>query len=114
MTLDEIFTKMAERMREGIYFHECAANCYGLLSLPGYKRCHEYHFYSEIHNYRCLYHYVLNHCGKLIKTEVEPHDMLDASLYKHSREEIDTNTKRNWVRELVKKWVAVVIKKKEK
>lgn len=105
MTVDEIFSKIAEHMLHGIMFHEQVANCYGFLSLPGYKKCHEYHYYSEICNYRCLYNYCLDHCNKLIKIgEVKNPNVINTGWYKYTREEVDVNTKRTAVRDLVKNW----------
>lgn len=106
MTIEEIFSKLAEHMLEGIMFHEQVANCYGFLTLPGYKKCHEYHYYCEIRNYRHLYNYVLSHCNKLIKVNIVPaEDIINSSFYKYTRQEIDINTKRTTVRDIIKKWV---------
>lgn len=106
MAADEVFSKIAMHMIKGIMFHEQVANCYGFLSLPGYKECHEYHYYSEIMSYRHLYHYSLDHCHKLIKID-EIHDpsIISANWYKYTTEDVDVNTKRTAVRDLVKSWV---------
>lgn len=106
MTIEEIFTKLAEHMLQGIMIHEQVANCYGFLSLKGYEKCHEYHYYSELCNYRCLYKYSLKYCGKLIKIgELKDPGIINANWYKYTRGEVDVNTKRTAVRDLVKHWV---------
>ena len=106
MTVEEIFSKLANHMIKGMMFHEQMANYYHFLGLKGYKRCHEYHFYSETCGFKHLECYYLDHFNKLIKTDIieDPHIIPD-SWYKYNREEVDTNTKRNGVKEMVKKWV---------
>ena len=106
MTVEEIFSKLAEHMIKGMMFHEQAANYYHFLSLKGYKKCHEYHFYSETCGYRCLQHYYLDHYNKLIKLgPVEDPNVIPDSWLKYSREDVDASTKSKAVKEMVKKWV---------
>ena len=106
MTMEEIFSKIAMHMIKGIMFHEQVANCYGFLSLEGYKECHEYHYYSEIINYRHLYHYSLDHCHKLIKLgEIEDPAIISSNWYKYTKTDVDVNTKRTAIRDLMKSWI---------
>lgn len=106
MATEEIFSAIAEHMLQGIMLHEQLANGYGFLTLKGYAKCHEYHYYEELCNYRCLYNYYLYHCNKMIKIgDVKPETIIDPSWYKYEREEVDTSTRRTAVRDFMQHWV---------
>lgn len=106
MNTNEVFTKLAEHMLEGISFHEQAMNCFGFLTLSGYQKCQEYHYYSEIKNYRDLCDYYLNNYRRLLKIDNYPMaSVIDSNFYKYMREDVDTNTIRTTTRALIKKWV---------
>ena len=45
MTIEEIYSGIAQHMVIGMMIHEHYANYYYFLNLDGYKTCHEYHFY---------------------------------------------------------------------
>ena len=47
MTVEEIFSKISQRMIGGLMFHEQMSNYYDFLNLRGYKKCHEYHYLEE-------------------------------------------------------------------
>lgn len=106
MTVEEIFSSLATHMIQGIMIHEQLANCYGFLSLDGYKMCHEYHYQHEICNYRCLYHYFLGNYNKLLPVDdISNPSIISSNWYKYTRSDVDINTKRNAIRDLTKTWV---------
>lgn len=106
MTVDEIFARLAAHMRIGIEMHNDIANGFGFLNLRGYSKCHEYHFYEESRNYRCLQAYYLNHYYKIISNDnVEKIQIIPSNWYKYSSDDVDINTKQKAIKELTKKWV---------
>lgn len=73
----------------------------------GYKRMHEYHMYREMKSMRKLHRYFINHFNKLIEEEIiENPDVIPSSWYRYTRQEVDTNAKRNAVKSGIERWVA--------
>ena len=105
MTVEEIYSKLANHMLQGIMTHEEFANYYDFLGLKGYKRCHEYHYLDEICQYRGLVRYFINHHNKLIETEIEAESVIPESWYRYTRQDVDATTKRNAVKSGLQKWV---------
>ena len=46
MTIEEIFGRISQHMIRGMMTHDQLASYYDFLGLRGYKRCHEYHYFS--------------------------------------------------------------------
>lgn len=106
MTIDEIFSKLATHMVEGIMIHDEMANAYDFLGLRGFAKCQDYHHIEETNNYRCLVHYFSIHYHKLIQlNEIPKPQIIPAAWYKYTTLDVDINTKRNAVKELMNKWV---------
>lgn len=106
MEVSEIFSKIANRMIQGLMFHEQMSNYYDFLGMKGYKRCHEYHYLEETCKYRQLCRYYINHYSKLIPySEVEDPDAIPESWYRYTRQDVDVSTKKNAVRNGLEKWV---------
>ncbi len=79
---------------------------YDFLSLPGYKKCQEYHHLSELKEYLNLYHYYIEHYNKLLNVPAAAEiEVFSQSWYKYTRQEVDTNTKRTAIQNIMKKWV---------
>lgn len=106
MTVEEIFSKLASHMVEGIMIHDDMANAYDFLGLCGFAKCHDYHHLEETKNYRCLSHYFSTHYHKLLKLEqLDQPKIIPETWHKYSTPDVDTNTKRNAVKDLMNKWV---------
>ena len=106
-TVEEIFKTLSSHMIKGIMIHEQMADYYDFLNLHGYKRCHEYHSKCEMKAMRKLHRYFINHYNKLIEEEIiENPDVIPSSWYRYTRQEVDTNTKRNAVKAGIEKYVA--------
>ena len=108
MTVEEIFSNINAHMLKGISIHNQIANAFSFLNLFGYQKCHEYHYYEESNNCRCLNDFYLNQYHKLIveqKIDELSNPIIPSSWYKYTREDVDINTKRQAVRDLYKKWV---------
>lgn len=107
MTVEEVYKAIAAHMVEGVMFHGEMANYYDFLGLRGYKRCHEYHFYCESKNFRCLNRYFINHHSKLIEEEkVDQPSVIPESWFRYKREDVSPTDIRNAVKTGVEKWVA--------
>lgn len=106
MTVEEIYSKIAAHMIKGMMIHDQLANYYDFLGLEGYKRCHEYHFLAETCAYRGVCRYFINHHNKLIPEErIEDPAIIPESWYNYTRQDVDSNTKKNAVRNGLVKWV---------
>ena len=106
MTVDEIFSKLSAHMIKGLMIHDQIATIYGFLNLCGYQKCHEYHYYDESRNYRHIQDYYLEHYGKLLAEEpIENPNLIPQTWLKYSKEEVDSNTKRTTVRDMMRKWI---------
>ena len=106
MTVEEIYSKIANHMIKGMMTHEQLANYYDFLGLEGYKRCHEYHYIKETCEYRSLCRYFINHHNKLIPySDVENPNIIPSAWYSHIRDDVDTTTKRNAVKSGLTVWV---------
>ena len=106
MTVEEIFNKLASHMVEGIMYHDEMAKAYDFLGLSGFAKCHDYHHICETQGYRKLSHYYATHYHKLIKLEqLNQPQIIPDNWYKYSTLEVDINTKRSAVKELMQRWV---------
>ena len=106
MAVNEIFRDLSAHFVKGMMVHDKMADYYDFLSLRGYKRCHEYHFRRESANYRRLHRYYINRYHKLIEeAPVGEPDIIPASWYRYTRNEVDTSTKRSAIKSGVDKWI---------
>lgn len=106
MSVEEIFKDLSSHMIKGVMIHEQLSDYYDFLNLHGYKRCHEYHAKCEMCGMRKLHRYFINHYNRLIEEEnIENPNIIPASWYRYTRQEVDVNTKRNAVKTGIEKWV---------
>lgn len=106
MTVEEIFNTLAAHMKKGIALHWQYSEAYNFLNLKGYKKCHFYHYLSEIKNYNSLCHYYMSRYHKLINpNKIDEVEVIPSSWYKYVQFSVDTNTKRNAVKDMMKSWV---------
>lgn len=106
MTIEEVFSHLSAHMVKGLMIHDQLAAAYDFLNLCGYKKCHEYHYFMESCSYRCLQHYYIKHYHKLIpETSINNPQIIPSNWFKYAKSDVDTNTKRSAIRDLMKKWV---------
>ena len=106
MTIDEIYAEISAHMIKGMMAHEQFANYYDFLGLDGYRCCHEYHFFEESRAFRELSCYFINHHNMLIPYKpVEDPKIIPQAWYAHVREDVDTNTLKNGIKNGMMKWV---------
>lgn len=106
MTVDEIYGELGAHMIKGLMVHDQLANYYEFLGLCGYKRCHEYHYMHESCEYRKMCSYVITHHNKLVpQMPVDDPKVIPDSWYRYTRQDVDSNTKKNAVKNGLNVWV---------
>lgn len=50
--LQQLYSDLINRMKQGVEMHEQLADYYSFLNLPGYQKCHEYQMLCELLTYR--------------------------------------------------------------
>ena len=106
MTADEIFSLIASHMAKGLLIHNQLACAFNFLNLCGYKKCHEYHYFEEAYHYRCLKDFYVDNYGKLIvEKQEEAPEIIPSNWFKHVKGDVDANTKRAAIKDLMKIWV---------
>lgn len=105
-TINEVFSSLASRMIQGMMFHEQLMNAYGFLGLPGYSKCHEYHYISETDGYIRLCQYSLENLDSLISPgEVKDPGVIPESWFSSARRDVDPTTRRNAIEAAMEEWV---------
>lgn len=106
MTVEEIFTKLASHMLEGVMIHDKFAQAYDFLGLCGFAACHLHHKTEEMNGFDCLIHYYSHHYHKLLQIDSIPQpDIIPKTWYKYTAFAVDANTKRQSTKDFMEKWV---------
>ena len=106
MTIDEIFSTLLAHMRKGLMIHDQISTQFAFLNLPAYQKEHRKHLYEETRNYRRLYDFYISNYEKLVPEGlIETPNLIPSNWYNHERIDVDTNTKRTAIRNIIKSWV---------
>ena len=106
MTIEEIFSNLRAHMLEGTMMHDKMASAYSFLNLRGYHKNQIHHYLEEIESYRNLQDFYLDLYHKLIpEKKIEEKQIFSTSWYKYTREDVDVNTKRSAIKDLMQKWI---------
>lgn len=107
MTVEQIFSGLAAHMIKGLMIHEQMIEYYNFLALPGYAKCHKYHYLTETKGYMKLCNFYITRYCKLIPepTSIENPNLIPSAWYNHKREDVDTNTMRKAVESGLKQWI---------
>ena len=106
MTTEEIFAKISAHMIKGLMVHEQFTEYYDFLGLPGYAKCHEYHYIEEVLGHRKLNNYYITHYNKLIPyRKVEDPKIIPESWYAHERCDVDVSSKQDAIQRGLEKWI---------
>lgn len=106
MTVEEVFSGLVAHLRQGISMHYAFVQMYDFLGLNFYSRRQYEQYLEEINNCHSLCHYYMEHYHKLVNfSEKQEQNVVPASWYKYTQLDVDVNTKRNAVREIVQQWV---------
>lgn len=99
MTIEEIFSKVAAHMVEGMMFHEQMCSYYAFLNLDGYQYCHKYHYLCETLSHREIQDFYIKKYNKMIpEAKVDSSSAIPANWYSYTRQAVDIQTKRNAVK----------------
>lgn len=106
MTVLEIFQKISDRQTTALMMHEDFADYYDFLGLRGFKRMHEYQFFTESAEMRGMHRYYINHYNQLLisvnpiqKIEVIPSDWA-----RYNRYDVDQSTLQKSIKDGLEKW----------
>ena len=64
--LQQLYSELINRMKQGVEMHEQLADYYGFLNLPGYQKCHEYQMLCELLEYRKAKHEYMREYNQLV------------------------------------------------
>ena len=110
MTIEEIGGLIAQKMLQGTMIHQQLINYYNFLGLKGYQKCHEYHYYEESCAYIDFMSYFINYYNKFLPKysfdSLTAPSIIPQNWYGYKRQDVDTNTKRNAVKNGLQKWIS--------
>ena len=105
MTIEEIFTKLISHMEEGVCYHAELAKTFDFLGLWGFSKVQLHHQCEELRGKMLLQHYYAAHYFKLISVEnFSKPEIIPQAWFKYTTQSVDTNTKREAVKNLLTKW----------
>lgn len=115
MTVEEIFSKIALHMIEGVMIHEEMASYFAFLRLNGYEALQTERYMDESKSLNQLYSYYIRHYGRLVpKPEIKTvPQVIPDSLYNHKFDDLSTNDVRQSVKDIIQTWVEWEKKTKE-
>lgn len=67
-TCEDIFCEIDKRFIKALMFHSDMSDLFSFLGLHGFKRLHEYQYFSESKERMDLHHFYLDHCNRLLDT----------------------------------------------
>lgn len=96
---DEIFECIVEHLTKGVKFHDKMMDLYGFLGLYGFKKMHEYQYYSESIERRKAKCYVLDHMNLLVPdtTDEEGLNFIPQSWYSYTRHDITPEARKQYI-----------------
>lgn len=98
---DEVFACIVDHLTEAVMFHDRMMDLYGFLGLYGFKKMHEYQYFSESMERRKAKCYVLEHMNILVE-DGRAKGLHDANLipknwYEFSRHDITPEAKKQCI-----------------
>ena len=126
--LQQLYSELTNRMKQGVEMHEQLADYYNFLNLPGYQKCHEYQMLCELLTYRKAKDMYMKEYNQLVQPNYlsgllnmgnnmsnnnnnsqngvnYAENVIPQNWYKYTRYDVDQGTKRNGVKEGFKKWL---------
>ena len=106
MTLDEIFSELSGHMIQGMMVHEQLMVRYWFLNLPGYAKCHEYHYLSESLGHNRFLEFVTNRYDFLTSPGI-PRDpgLIPKKLYEIRRQDVSMNQRVESIISCLNEWI---------
>lgn len=126
--VQQLYSELINRMKQGIEMHGQLSDYYGFLNLPGYQKCHEYQMLCELLTYQKAKNMYMKEYNQLVQplnmmngmtnlsnmsnnnntntpTNLNYANVIPNQWYSHTRYDVDANTKRNAVRDGFKRWI---------
>lgn len=101
----DLFSAISARQLTALMFHEEMTDLFDFLGLKGFKRMHEYQYYSESIQYRNLKKYYLNHYGMLIPDEeIKEVYIIPDDWYKYTREDVTPTVRKQYVQRAMEQY----------
>lgn len=102
----EILTKLSSIKIENLMRHLQFANVMDFMGLKGFKREGEYHYLLENYDFRKLHRFAINHFNEMIYDDKVNTDIRiqPASWKGHTRFEVDTGTRKRYVKQSFVDW----------
>lgn len=98
MTCREIFQFINMRQISALMFHDQMADTYDFLGLMGFKRLHEYQYFTESAEHRGLKRYFINHHNKLLNTgKIEVINIIPEGWEKYDRFDVTSTVRQQYV-----------------
>ena len=106
MTVEEIFSQVAQHMTEGLMFHSQMTDYFEFLGMEGFKACHEYRFFDESTNYRRIVNYFMSHYNKLlVDLPFKNPGIIPEGWLKYNKFNVDTQTRKVGIQSGFERWV---------
>ena len=103
----EVFNDISRHLIKQLMFHEQWADIFDFLNMRGFKRQQEYYFLLSNAKLRGVHRYAINHTGKLIRDlEIENIKEIPESWYNYSKQDVDNNTRKQYIKDIFAKWVS--------
>lgn len=105
MTAEEVFSKVASHIIEGVMVHDDLAQYYDFLAIPQYREMHEHHAKEEFCNYhKICRHYMSTHNRLLPNIRASQRDIIPEGWMRYSRDDVDVATKKQGVKNGLTLW----------
>lgn len=102
----KVLSEVGEEITQNIMMHLQFADMMDFLGCHGFKRMAEYHFYKDCASLRMLHRYAINHCNKmLVERDVPTPKVIPSSWEGVTRQQVDENTRKKYVRQLILMWL---------
>ena len=106
MEIHEIFSGLSNHLLIGYMIHESMSDYFDFLNLKGYTRLQEHRAKQEMKGYKKLHRYYTSRYNKLIpEVKFDAPEIIPANWFEHTKQDVDTNTKRTAVRDAFNRWV---------
>ena len=82
----EAYKRVNQRQVTALMFHDQMADLFDFLGLMGFKRMHEYQYFTEAAEHRGTKRYFINHHNRLLPEDgVEELEVIPDTWYRYSR-----------------------------
>ena len=106
MTVEEIFSQVAQHMIEGLMTHSQLCDYFNFLGLKGFAKCHEYHYFCENGDYKEIAWYYMEHYNKLLlDLPFKNPGVIPENWFNYTRQQVDAATRHNFIQVGLEKWV---------